>query len=148
MVSPVYLLRITGIVLPVKKTPEMIIQLIKDGNHQELKDMSQHAIWNAMYELRFGMHDDTGVHGAISWELLHFFQLNWYKTTRECLFAQTGDKSHLSRNLDSLCITVGNLLKRQSDRSLPRTMFEGGVREGHMQAHHMTGIMIVLAVSF
>ena len=65
---------------------------------------------------------------------------------KECLFAQTGDKSHLSRNLDSLCITVGNLLKRQSDRSLPRTMFEGGVREGHMQAHHMTGIMIVLAV--
>ena len=101
-----------------------------------------------MYELRFGMHDNTGVHGAIPWELLHFLQLNWYKATRECLFAQTGDTSNLSGNLDSLCITVGNLLKCQSDRSLPRTMFEAGVRQGMLQAHHMTGIMVVLAVTF
>ena len=27
-------------------------------------------------------------------------------------------------------------------------MFEGGVRQGMMQAHHMTGIMVVLAVTF
>ena len=53
---------------PPKKTPEMIIQLIKDGDNEKLKDMSQHPIWNAMCELRFGMHDNTSVHGAIPWE--------------------------------------------------------------------------------
>ena len=73
-------------------------------------------------------------------------QINMFKQVRDCLFAQTGDKSELSRNLDSLCITMGSLLKRQSDRSLPRVMFRGGVREGLMQAHHMVGIMIVLAL--
>ena len=135
---------------PPKKTPAMIRRLVKmrnDAGRLQLKKISQHGVWNAMYELRFGLHDDTGVHGAIPWDTLHWIQLNWYKTTRECLFAQTGDKSELSRNLDSLCITVGKCLRRQSDRDMPRTMFNGGVRESMLQAHHMTGVILVLAIS-
>ena len=135
---------------PAKKTPAMIQGLVKmrnDAGRLQLKKISQHEVWNAMYELRFGLHDDTGVHGATPWEVLHWIQLNWYKTTRDCLFAQTGETSELSRNLDSLCITMGKMLKHQSDRDMPRTMFNGGVREGLLQAHHMTGVMLVLALS-
>lgn len=135
---------------PAKKTPEMISKLVREDTEEskaKLKDMSQHGIWNAMYGLRFGAHNNTGVHGAIPWENLHFLQLNWYKTTRECFFVQTGEQSALSRNMDSLFITMGNLLRRQSDRSLPRTMFKGGVREGLLQAHHMTGVMMVMALA-
>ena len=134
---------------PPKKTPQMIRRLVRMGNDAsrlQLKSVSQHELWNPMYELRFGQHDNTGVHGAIPWEVLHQIQINMFKQVRDCLFAQTGDKSELSRNLDSLCITMGTLLKRQSDRALPRTMFRGGVREGLLQAHHMSGIMIVLAL--
>ena len=131
---------------PARKSPEMIKDLVRREEHLKLKEMSQHPIWNAMCEFRFGLHDDAGIHGAVPWEVLHFLRLNWFKNCRDCLFDQTGNSTALTRQLDALTITIGNLLKRQSDRTLPRTMFNNGVREGMLQAHHMSGVILVLAL--
>ena len=63
---------------PQKKTPELIQNLVREGtaeSKESLVKISQHGSWNAMYELRFGQHDNTGVHGAIPWENSHFLQL-------------------------------------------------------------------------
>lgn len=130
---------------PLKKTPGMIIDLVKKKDWKKMKELSQKPIWNALYELRFGLHDDTGVHGACPWEVMHWVQLNMFKYLREGFFLQTGETTILSTNMDTLCITIGELLKRQSDRSLPRIMFKGGIRVGMLQAHHMVGVMLLLA---
>ena len=45
-----------------------------------------------------------------------------------------------------LAQTHGVLLKRQSDRDMPRSIFSGGIRGSYLQAHEMTGVMLVLAV--
>ena len=71
--------------------------------------------------------------------------LKWtsFKNIRDCFFDQAGGK--LAQRMNALCVTMGKLLQRQSDRSRPRTMFNNGVREGLLQAHHMTGVILVLA---
>ena len=137
--------------VPERKTPKMIAALVKENSKEskaKLKAMSQHRIWNAMYQFEFGHHDESGVHGAIPWDILHWMQLNWFKNTRDCFFAQTGDKSQLTKEFDSLCITMGKLLQRQSDRSLPRVNFNSGVRQAMLQAHHMSGVLLVMAACF
>jgi hypothetical protein len=108
--------------------------------------MSQKPIWDAMYELHFGLHDNTGIHGACPWEVMHgWVQLNMFKYLSESFFLQTGEESILSNKLDS-CVTIGKLLKRQSDRDMQQTMFKTGVRVGMLQARHMIGVMIVLSL--
>ena len=129
----------------------MIIDLIKRNDKESterLQTISQSDIWNATYELKFGAHNNTGIHGAVPWDLLHWIRLNWFKNTRDCLFEQTGDTSKLSKSVDSLCITMGKLLKRQSFRKMPRTLFNSGIREPTLQATHMPGVMIVLTLLF
>ena len=136
---------------PKKKNPKMIIDLIKRNNkasREQLKKISQSDIWNATYELKFGAHNKTGIHGAVPWDLLHWIRLNWFKNTRDCLFEQTGETSKLSKSVDALCIVMGRLLKRQSFRKMPRTLFNSGIREPTLQATHMPGVMIVLTLLF
>ena len=94
---------------PKKKSPKMIIDLIKRNNkasREQLKKISQSDIWNATYELKFGVHNNTGIHGGVPWDLLHWIRLNWFKNTRDCLFEQTGETSKLSKSVDALCIVM------------------------------------------
>ena len=135
---------------PARKTQEMILNLVKKGtaeSKQKLKDLSQHEIWNCFYRHRFGLHNNAGIHGATPMETLHWIQLNTYKYNREALFCQTGETSQLSDNLDSLTQTIGFFLERQSDRDLPRTKYTDGIRGGKMNAHEMTGVMILLTLT-
>lgn len=39
---------------------------------------------------------------------------------------------------------MGDMLKRQSDRDLPRTSFQTGILDGHYPAHAMSGVILVL----
>ena len=135
---------------PERKTQDMILDLVKQGtkqSRQKLKELSQNEIWNCFYRHRFGLHNKAGIHGATPMEALHWIQLNLYKYNREALFTQTGETSKLSANLDALTQTFGYCLERQSERGLPRTKYTDGIRGGKMQAHEMTGVMLLLTLT-
>ena len=135
---------------PAMKTQEMILSLVRrndDEAKQELKNISQHDLWNCFYNFQFGLHNNAGIHGAAPMEVLHWVQLLTYKYNRDSFFQQTGESSQLSDNIDALTQTFGLCLERQSDRNLPRTKFSEGIRGGYMQAHEMTGAMLLLVLS-
>ena len=120
--------------------------LVRADNKERLKELSQHGIWNAFCSLPFGKHNNCGVHSATPMDLLHWVQLNMCKYNREAFFTQVGDKTKLSALMVGLAQTCGVLLQRQSDRDMPRSTFSGGIRGSYLQAHEMTGVMLVLAV--
>lgn len=126
-----------------RKTQSMMERLTAAGDVEELKRMSQHRVWNAWYELRFGHKD--GVHQSCPIEILHWILLGMYKYSRTCLFEQTGASSILSKNLNATCMNMGFLFQRQSDKEVPRTRFSRGVMAGKLMGHEMSGMMLVLA---
>ena len=127
------------------KTVEMIQNLVKLGDTDALKKLSQQQIFNAWYEIQFGTHDKSGVHGCCCMEVLHWLNIGWYKYARANLFEQTGPSSNLSKHLNETAIHLGILLQRQSDREFPRTKFNAGVKKGKLMGHEMCGMMLVLA---
>ena len=125
------------------KTQEMIQKLIDGDKTEELRALSQHNIDNAWYKVRFA-NPKVGIHGATPAEILHWIQLGWYKTTREMLFAQTGQDTIITREINVLAKMMGCLFKRQSERDIPRTSFAKVIKKGKLMAHEMTGLMVVL----
>ena len=135
---------------PARKTQHMILNLVREDTKEakdQLRKISQHELWNCFYRHQFGLHNNAGIHGATPMEALHWIQLCQYKYDREALFLQTGETSKLSDELDALTQTFGICLERQSDRTLPRTKFAEGIRGGKMQAHEMTGVILLLTLS-
>ena len=63
------------------KSQAMVESLVKDKNKAGLTAMSQQYIWNAFYELRFGSHNDKGIHGACPIELLHWICIGQFGYT-------------------------------------------------------------------
>ena len=130
-----------------RKTQPMMIELVSHVKANELKDLSQQLIWNAWCELRFGLHNNWGVHGATPMELIHWIQLGMFKYSRDMLFDQTG-KGKLSENVNNVATQMGWLFQRQSNKNeFPRTKFTRGVMKGKLMAHEFSGIMLVLAAS-
>jgi len=126
------------------KSPAMIEKLLNKGDAAGLQALSQQNIRNAWYSLDFGAHNKLGIHGACPLELLHWIQLGKFKYSRANLFAQMGQNTILTRSIDALGKSMGILFKRQSYRGLPRTDFPKGVKEGHLMAHEMSGVILVL----
>jgi len=126
------------------KTVPMISALVEENNRQGLKELSQQYIQNASYLLRFGLHNNQGVHGGTPLEMLHAILLGNFLYLRNCFFEQTGSSTQLGDRIDELCIQYGELYARQSDRDLPKTKFSGGIRKGKLQAKEYTGILLVL----
>ena len=129
-----------------RKGVDMICGKVKAKDQVGLKNMSQKEIWNAWYELRFGSHNKLGVHGATPMEIMHWIQLGQFKCSREMLFQQTGE-GNLGVELNVVATSLGPLLHRHSDRSLPRTKFSRGVMKGKLMAHEYTGVILVLAAT-
>ena len=125
----------------------MIANYIKNNDKEALQKISQHPIWNAFYGLRFGLHSNDGIHQATLLDILHWILLGQFKYSRNSLFEQTGPGSALTRNLNAVATSVGFLLKRQSDRIVPRTMFSKGVQKGKLMGHKMVGVILVLVVT-
>ena len=110
-----------------------------------LRNMSQQYIKNAWYSVRFGQHNNEGVHGACPLEMLHWMQLGKYKYLRQMFFAQSGKDSKLTKELNTLAKLHGFYYKRQSDRDLPRTDFSKGLSgQGKLMASEMSGLILVL----
>ena len=129
------------------KTVPMIKELVSQKKGKELRDMSQHMAENALHELRFGLHNECGVHGATCLESLHSIQLGQFGYSRSCFFLQTGETSNLSTEINNIATAMGTYLGRQSDKSLPRTTFNRGVQAGEAMGHEMTGSMLVLTLT-
>ena len=128
-----------------RKSQPMVQALVQARDLAGLKALSQQCIDNAWYKVRFGLHNDYGIHGACPLEVLHWLQLGKYGYVREMLFAQLGKDSALANEFNALARTLGKLFKRQSDRDLPRLDFSKGVKKGKLMAHEMSGLMVVLA---
>jgi hypothetical protein len=130
------------------KTTAKIRRLIQNNNDNELRNLSQHNIENAMYRLRFGCHNKQGIHGACPVEMLHAVLLGIFKYMRDCFFEQLGEKSRLADHINALSITIGHLLTRQSDRDLPVTRFANGIKRGKLMAQEYPGILLCMAAIF
>ena len=129
------------------KTVPMIKSLVMQSKGKELKDMSQHLAENAFHDVRFGLHNQCGVHGATCLESLHSIQLGQFGYSRGCFFLQTGKDSNLSTEINNIATALGTYLGRQSHKSMPRTTFNRGIQGGKVMAHEMTGLLLVLTLT-
>jgi len=130
------------------KTPNKITRLINRNDLDGLQKISQKPIKNACYNLRFGLHNNQGVHGACPMEMLHHICLGIFKYIRDCFFEQLGDKSKISDEADSLAREYAELFARQSERELPRFTFGNGIRGGKLMAKEYPGIMLLILCVF
>ena len=126
------------------KTEEMISALVENNDRQGLKAISQQYINDSMYLLRFGLHNNQGVHGGTPLEMQYAVLLGTFLYARNGFFDQLGDKSQVADRFNELAIQYGELYSRQSDRDLPKTKFSMGIRKGKLQAKEYTGILLVL----
>ena len=127
------------------KTEPMLRKLYEEKNVQKLQQLSQNCINNAFHGIRFGLHNDRGIHGATPWELLHAVLLGIYKYVRDCFFQQLGETSRSAHDVNSLAQEIGRLLQRQSDRNKPRTKFAKGILKGKLMAKEYAGVLLVMA---
>ena len=130
-----------------RKSPKMIKELVKKKDLAALKKLSQKYVFNAWYEIKFGRHNDYGIHGACPIEQLHWTCLGTLKHDRETFFSQCGKDSALGKSFNACATSVGWLFQRQSYRGFPRTRFSRGVLTGHMAAHEMGGVILVISVA-
>ena len=129
-----------------RKTQPMIAELVRKRMFEKLKGMSQSYIKNAWHELRFGLHNDWGIHGASPLEILHWIQINMFGYSRDNLFDQTG-RGKLGKAFNEVATSIGWLMQRQSDKGYPRTKFTNGVMKGKLTGHEKSGMMLVLAAA-
>ena len=128
------------------KTKRRIRALIEQNNTYQLQQLSQHAIQNCMYDIRFGLHNKQGIHGACPWEMLHALLLGLFRYTRDCFFTQIGETSKTADDINALSKQFGELLSRQSDRDMPITRFANGIKRGKLMASEYPGILLCMAL--
>ena len=127
------------------KTTAKIKRLVDCRQLEKLKDWSQQDIINAFHPLRFGLHNDLGVHGACPMEMLHQILLGLFKNVRDCFFVQIGLRSKLSPEINAIAKLLGKMFARQSDRDLPKTNFSKGIFEGKIMGKEFVGVMLLIA---
>jgi hypothetical protein len=127
------------------KTEPMMLRLLATNNAAKLKELSQIGIKNAFHGLRFGLHNNRGIHGACPWELLHAILLGIFKYTRDCFFAQMGATSATASEINALAVVLGAHFARQSDRNKPRTKFGKGIMKGKLMAKEFAGVLLIMA---
>jgi hypothetical protein len=93
----------------------MVQKLIDMEDLVGLKAISQQYIQNALYPLRFGLHNGHGIHGACPLEMLHAILLGMFKYINECFFLQIGPKSMLAKEINALAQKYGELFDHQSE---------------------------------
>lgn len=122
----------------------MMATLVDSGDTEGLRMLSQQFISNAWYGVRFGMHNEMGIHGACPSEMLHALLLGWFLYLRKMFFARTGPDSELSNILNAIAKQLGKFFQHQSDRDMPRTNFSKGIKKGKLMAKEYSGMLLVL----
>ena len=119
--------------------------LINSNDDVRLKKMSQHNIKNAFCKVRFEAHNEQGMHGACSMKMSHAVSLGAFEYVRDCSFEQLGPTSQLSDDFDACALKCGAILKRQSQRDLPKTSFGKGIRKGKLMAKEHSEVLLCVA---
>jgi hypothetical protein len=128
------------------KTVRMVKKLVDAEDFAGLRAISQQYIENALYRIRFGLHNGRGIHGATPLEMLHAILLGMFKYMNECFFVQIGKTSQLADDINALAQKYGKLLHRQSDRDMPKTKFSKGIHKGgKIMAKEYTGVLLIMA---
>ena len=127
------------------KTLTMMRKLNEREDLEGLKKISQQFMRNAWHDLQFGMHNDTGIHGACPMELLHQILLGIFKYIRTCFKDQIGKSSKKADEINALAQVLGRFFARQSDRDLPKTTFCRGIFEGKLMGKEMSGVLLLMA---
>ena len=128
------------------KTQTAIQKLIDKSDEEKLKAISQKNIQNAMYDLRFNLGNDRGIHGATPYEILHAILLGIFMYDRDTFVKMVGESAKVLEDINALARTYGTLLTRQSERDLPRTNFSKGFFKTKIQAKEYRGIILLLAI--
>ena len=127
------------------RKPSIIDKLVRSGDLEGLKAMSQNYLVNGFDQVRFGQHNDRGIFGACPGEMLHVISLGWFKYCLEAFATQAGGpQSSALKQYDGLCASIGRRLSRHSDRDLPRLNFPKGFSLGtNLMGHEMAGCLLV-----
>jgi len=127
------------------RTPRTINNLVEAQDLVGLQALSQHFLRNGFADVRFGAHNNRGIFGACPGEMLHLISLGWFKYCLTAFKSQIGKTSVRVEEFDVLCSKVGQLLCRQSDRTLPRTNFPNGILSGsHLMGHEYSGCLLIM----
>ncbi len=127
------------------RKPAAINRLVRIGDLEGLKAMSQNYLVNSFDQARFGLHNKRGIFGACPGEMFHLISLGWFKYCLEAFAAQAGGPDSVSlKYYDRLCASIGGRLSRHSDRDLPRMNFPKGFSSGtNLMGHKITGCLLV-----
>ena len=127
------------------KTEPMLKKLYVRKEFESLRNLSQIPATNAFHGLRFGLHNNRGIHGATPTELLHAILLGIFKYARDCFFSQLGKTSANAVEINAIAVQIGRMLSRQSDRDRPRTKFAKGILKGKLMAKEYTGVLLIMS---
>ena len=127
-----------------KRKAAKLEDMTENGHIEELKAMSQHPIVNAFHSLDFMTAGGRGIHGSCPGEILHLIYLGIFKYILECFYMQLGKSSNVIGPLDDLVEKIGQSLKHQSDRNMPRTHFMKLSTCKNLMGHEFSGVLIVL----
>ena len=128
------------------KTETEIKALIDNKDLRALQEMSQHCFANAFHKILFGLHNNTGIHGACPIDMLHTILLGIFMRVRDAFFEQVGLTSTTTEELDALAMEYGELLARKSERNMPKTKFGRGITGGKIMAKEYEGVLLLIAV--
>ena len=126
------------------RTEPQLKSLLDNNRWVQLQQLSQVGVPNAFHGVRFGLHNERGIHGACPSEMLHAIQLGIFIYTRDCFFHQVGKSSKAADKINALSCKIGVLLARQSDRDKPRTKFSKGIYRGKLMAKEYSGVLLVM----
>ena len=127
------------------KAETKIKRLCQKNEVEKLRQMSQHCMDYAFHGMRFGLHNDRGIHGATPIDMLHMVLLGIFKYVKVEFFEQLGPGSIAAVEINALCTWIGKLFARQSDRDMPKTQFGQGIVKGKLMGKEMSGVILLLA---
>lgn len=127
------------------KTQTEIEKLVEKDDTEKLRSISQHNMHNAWHKVRFNQGNNRGIHGATPCEKLHQFDLGVIPRTRTVFFKQIGEDSEAATNIDALAIAYGHKFAHQSDRTIPQTNFNNGIKAGKLMARQYKGVLLIMA---
>ena len=130
----------------VKNVP-LIKGMTEADDVEGLRKLPQHCIKNLMYNIRFRLHNNHGIHGACPMDMLHALLLGMFRCIRDCFFEQIGPNSKLSDELNAWARQYGNFISWQSDRDFPKTRFASGILRGKLNAKDFPGILLCMAIT-
>ena len=130
----------------VKNVP-LIKGMTEADNVEGLRKLSQHCIKNLMHNIRFGLHNNHGIHGACPMDMLHALLFGMFRCIRDCFFEQIGPNSKLSDELNAWARQYGDFISRQSDRDFPKKSFASGILRGKLNAKDFPRILLCMAIT-